>query len=236
MKKLFAIFTAAFVLLANINAYAQTESYIPKNAAKALVIIHGYGGTGNTLSWMTEHLKDKFPDTAFYYPTAPDKAPVGGYQWFVIPTLGEEMSQKALYDKMMADAVNNVAELHDLVDEIHHSQNIPYQNITISGFSQGGLMALLTVLTNPHHLSAAVSFSGVPLLFTPDFTEDLVKNTADILLIQGDKDNIIPKNSIEMSKETLEKLKITPEIKIISGMTHRIGHEAIDYLTVFLER
>ena len=234
MKKIIIYIAVVFTLFLT-DVKAETTAYIPENPTHALIVIHGFGGNSHSMSWMTKTLKKEIPDMAFYYPTAPDRAPVGGYQWFVIPTLGEEIKEKALYDKMMKDAMQNVNDLHKLVEEIHDNLHISYQNIYVAGFSQGGLMALLTALTNPHQLPVAISFSGVPLLFTPDFMIEKVKSKPDILLMQGDNDNVIPKDSIEMTSQTLKILNITPKIRILPNLNHHINQESIRNMIDFIK-
>ena len=227
----------AFILfqLAYFDVKAETLSYIPNSPTSAVIIIHGYGGNASRMSWMTNSLKHKLPHTAFYYPSAPDPAPTGGYQWFIIPVLGEEIKEKKIYDKMMTDALKNVFKLHNLVDDIHHTLNIPYQNIHAAGFSQGGLMALLTILTSPHQMGKAISFSGVPLLFTPDFSKDEISNSSPVLLMQGDQDRIVPENSMEMSSQTLKSLNIPIIMHTINGLPHSINHQEVEYMINFIK-
>lgn len=234
MKKFILGFFIVCLLTLN-NAYAKVLADIPAHPQRALIIIHGYGGDGAHMSWMTNTLKNSLPNMAFYYPTAPDKSPRGGYQWFKIPAMGDDMSKKDMYDAMMADAMGNLKELHKLVEEIHDELGLPYQNIYVAGFSQGGLMALLTALTNPHPLQVAVSFSGVPLLFTKDFMPAHIKNSPDILIMQGDSDQVIPENSLEMTALTLAKLKIEPQINVLKGVGHQINQDAINTAIEFME-
>lgn len=233
MKKFLSIFILAISLILG-EAKAETIAHIPDNPSSALIIIHGYGGNAQTLSWMTDKLKNSLPDTAFYYPSAPDKAPMGGYQWFVIPHLGEKIADMDMYKQMMTDALKNLPIIHKLIDDIHESQNIPYDKIYVSGFSQGGLMAVLTGLTNKHQLTKVVSFSGVPVLFTPDFKPKNIVAAPDILLIQGNRDNIIPKDSLKMSATTLVLVGIEPYIRVIKGMPHSINKHAGQYLIDFI--
>lgn len=214
---------------------AETLSYIPDEPQSALIVMHGFGGNGMHMDWMTNPLQKKLPHTALYYPTAPDEATVGGYQWFVIPVLGEEIKEKAIYDQMMKDALRNVSKLHKLIDEIHQELDIPYQNIHVAGFSQGGLMALLTALTSSQQIGKAISFSGVPLLFTPDFSDNVVKQRPKILLMQGDADKVVPQNSLKLSTETLQVLGITPFVHTIPRLQHSINNQEIEYMTDFLE-
>ena len=236
MKKFlfFALLAAVFLINPHVSS-AETLSYIPDNPEKALIIIHGYGQNGARMQGMTNSLKKDLPDTAFYYPTAPDRAPHRGYQWFAIPAFGAEMSEMKLYRRMLADAMDNVAVLHDLVDEIHNELDIPYENIDVTGFSQGGLMAVLTALTNPNHIGRAVSLSGVPLVLTDDFDADMVVSEPDILLIQGTNDNVSPANSIVLTQKTLESLGLKPETAEIRGMGHQVTPRVLQYLIEFLQ-
>lgn len=236
MRKFLSILVFTFAFILNINAAtAETLSYIPENPKKALIIIHGYGQSGDKLQWMTNRLKNELKDTAFYYPTAPDRAPHRGYQWFVIPVFGAEMADIKMYERMLNDAADNVVVLHDLVDEIHNDLQIPYKNIDVAGFSQGGLMALLTGLTNPNHIGRVVSLSGVPLLLTEDFGEDMIVSEPDILLIQGDNDQVIPINSIFMTQQTLEGLGFQPQAETIRRMGHEINPRAQQKMIEFLQ-
>lgn len=236
MRKILSILVFTFAFIININTVtAETLSYIPENPEKALIIIHGYGQSGDKMQWMTNRLKNELKDTAFYYPTAPDRAPHRGYQWFVIPVFGAEMADMKMYERMLNDATDNVVVLHDLVDEIHNDLQIPYENIDVAGFSQGGLMALLTGLTNPNHIGRVVSLSGVPLLLTEDFGEDMIVSEPDILLIQGDNDQVIPINSIFMTKQTLEGVEFQPQAETIRGMGHEINPKAQQKMIEFLQ-
>ncbi|MCM1324816.1 MAG: alpha/beta hydrolase [Acetobacter sp.] len=235
MKRLLMVIALVIGMFWNILAWAaETLSYIPENPEYALVMIHGYGQSGTKMKGMENQLKEALPHTALYFPTAPDNGPWGGYQWFVIPKIGMEMSDKALYDKMMKDALKNVKYLHNLIDEIHQIQGIPYENISVAGFSQGGLMALLTGLTNSHNLHKVVSFSGVPLLLTRDFTRNKVVAEPQILIIQGDMDTVIPATSFQMTTETLKSLGIKSELEIIRGMSHEINAQALSYFKEFM--
>ena len=235
MKKLLAVIVLALTFIVNITAKAaETLSYIPENPEYALIMIHGYGQSGARMKNMENQLKNLLPDTALYFPTAPDNGPWGGYQWFSIPRIGAEMADMAMYEKMMKEALENVQYLHNLVEEIHQTQEIPYENISVAGFSQGGLMALLTGLTNKNALNKVTSFSGVPLLLTKKFTEDKVTAEPQILIIQGDMDKVIPYNSYQMTTDTLNSLNISSNLEIIRGMSHEVGSAALRRFAEFM--
>lgn len=235
MKKILAAIVLGLTLMVDITAKAaETLSYVPENPEYALVMIHGYGQSGARMKGMENQLKKILPNTALYFPTAPDNGPWGGYQWFNIPLAAAEMADRAMYEKMMKDALKNVKYLHNLIDDIHQTEDIPHENISVAGFSQGGLMALLTGLTNKHELHKVVSFSGVPLLLTKDLTADKIISAPQILIIQGDRDAVIPADSFQMTIDTLNGLNLSSDLQIIRGMTHQISNTALKHFADFM--
>ena len=234
-KCILKMFTYLFILLFSINSYAlEVHSHTPENPKNALIFIHGWKQSGKDVLWMTNKFIKHLTDTAFYYPTAPDKALGSGYQWFEVPTIGEEMSQEETYNIMLEGALKNVSKLHKVIEDIHQTTNIPYENIYITGYSQGGLMALLTSITSPYPISKAVSFSGVPVILSEDAAK-IVNNKPNILILQGDSDRVIPANSYLLTEETLKKLGINHHTQIIKGLKHQITDDAIEQAANYIK-
>lgn len=239
MKKLTAIIFLSAALIIGLNIHggraADVLSDIPENPHSALVFIHGFGQDGAAMQKLAASFKDKLPDTAVFYPTAPDRAPHQGYQWFVIPAFGNDMANIKTYEQMLDDALGNVDVLHELIDDIHDDLNISYENIHVAGFSQGGLMTVLTALTNPNPLGRSVSFSGVPFIITDNFDTDLIVARPEILLIQGNNDSVIPADSLEMTKNTLESLGLAPQTVVINRMRHEVSPAAQQEMLEFIK-
>ena len=236
IKFIRSIFFIITLLLSHPSYSLEVNSDIPENPNSALIMIHGWRQDGKSMQWFTSKLNKDFPDMAFYYPTAPDKADRGGYEWFVIPALGEKISKMEIYQIMMSSALKNINELHKLIDEIHTTQGIEYKNIHIAGFSQGGLMSLLVGLTNNKLIGKVISFSGVPLLFTEDFTSKNINSRPEILIIQGDNDYIIPVDSYNITHETLKSIDIMSNLQVIKNMPHIINDKAIEHTIDFLKK
>lgn len=236
MKKILFVLIVLLVGFFNLKTgrALDVEKYVPEKAQNALIVIHGFGQDGRQMASFAEQLKPLLPDTALYFPTAPQTAPHHGYQWFEIPAWGLEAYDIKNYGIMLSSAVENVGGLHRLIDDIHKEQGIPYKNISVSGFSQGGLMTVLTVLSYPQPLGKAVSLSGVPFVLTPDFDRDMVTAKPDILLIQGDADQVVPTDGPEMTKKSLATFGITPQVEYIRGMGHRIDGAALEKMVNFL--
>jgi len=236
MKIKFSAFIFVITLFFSFQSKAlDVISDIPSHPTEALIIMHGLGGNGKKMSSLGRHFSKELPNMAIYYPTAPDKFASRGYQWFEIPTLGNKMKEEEIYQIMMTTAIKNLKELHLLIEDIHTTQNIPYENIHISGFSQGGFMAILASLTNHQKIGKVISFSGVPVKFTKDFTKSSIKSSPKILIIEGTSDNIIPKESYKITSKTLSSLNIPYNLKIIPNMPHTINQEAINSAISFLK-
>ncbi|MBQ8750128.1 MAG: dienelactone hydrolase family protein [Alphaproteobacteria bacterium] len=236
MRQILRIFFFAIILLhSSICQALDVIAHIPETPKKALIMLHGWHHDGAGVQWLTNVLKNDFPDMAFYYPTAPDNAPSGGYQWFEIPTLGSSMSQEKMYDIMMHSALGNLEHLYNLIDNIHETQQIEYENIYIAGFSQGGFMAILTGLTNNKPIGKVISFSGVPILLTKDFKKTDVVSSPEIIIIQGDSDYVIPNDSYNLTRNTLNSLNIKSSLKVIKNMPHTINDEALNYAIEFMK-
>jgi len=238
MKKILFVLLALAVIVFNLKAgrALDVEKYVPEKTQNALIVIHGFGQDGKHMAAMGEQLKSFLPYTAFYFPTAPQAAPHHGFQWFDIPVWGLEAYDMKTYEIMLSGAVENIAGLHKLIEAVHNEEGIPYRNINVAGFSQGGLMAVLSVLTYPSQLGKAVSFSGVPFIVTPKFDKSSAVAKPDILLIQGDADKVVPTDAPEMTKKSLESFGITPKVEHIRGMGHQISNEALQKMLDFLRQ
>ena len=220
------IFISIFIYSNIVNALEYT-SHIPQSPKKAMIVLHGWQQNGNRIQWLGSKFREQFPDMAFYYPTGPERSPNGGFQWFEIPTLGAQMAETEMYNRMIKSALNNVDELYLLIEEISNDLSIPYENIYISGFSQGGLMALIVGLTSPYKISKVISFSGIPLIETKYLSMSKINNDLKIQIIQGDNDRVIPSDSYYLTQNYLRKLGFNPEVNLIKNLGHHINDRAI---------
>ncbi len=217
------------------NSALSVQTMVNGNPQKALIMLHGYGQSGAKMQHLAEQLKPLFPNTIFYFPNAPERAPYRGYQWFSLPILNIENITEKDYQNMMSGALESVELVEDMIEEIHKKQNIAYENISVAGFSQGGMMAVLTGLLSPNRLPKVVSLSGVPIIFTEDFKADMVSNKPQILLVQGTNDRVVPPESLNMSQKTLQQLGITPQLVEMRGLGHQIDGAVLQKMADFLQ-
>ena len=236
MKNILKFFIIAIIVIHSsiVNALEYT-SHIPDAPTKAMIILHGWQQNGNSMQGLSTKFKINFPDMAFFYPSGPEVSPNGGRQWYEIPIIGSQMAEQHMYDRMIKSALNNVDELHALIEHINKSLSIPYENIYISGFSQGGLMAILTALTSPNKISKVISFSGIPLIPSQYLDTSKINKNFNILIVQGDNDHVIPTDSYYLTQNYLKVLGFTPNVKVIKNLAHRINDTALDYAIDFLK-
>ncbi len=213
---------------------SSANSVVSVNPQKALIFLHGFGQSGDRMKQIFSQVDSLFKDYALYFPDAPVRARRCGYQWFSLPLFNVKYSTKDDYQKMMTEALVCVKSIEELIENIHQTQKIPYQNIVVAGFSQGGLIAVLTGLLCHHPLPKVVSLSGVPVVFTDDFCAEMVNNKPNILLTQGTSDRILPSESMNLSKKTLGELGIVPTEARIEGLRHQIDVKALQKLADFV--
>ncbi len=124
--------------------------------AKYLIIwLHGLGADGHDFMPIAEALN--LPDTQFIFPHAPMR-PI---------TLNQGMVMRGWYDIASLDRFEQedeagMLETRKAIDELINAQieaGFKSENITIAGFSQGGVMALLAGLSCPHKLRSIVALS-----------------------------------------------------------------------------
>jgi len=165
----------------------------PKSPAKYSVIwLHGLGADGSDFVPIVPELRlpSSYP-LRFIFPHAP-VMPVTinqGYEmraWFDI----YDLSIAAKIDE--AGIANSVATVAKFI-QAEQDRGIKSENIILAGFSQGAVIALITVLTHQQKLGGAIALSGyLPL------AEKMLQNASSanvntpIFLGHGTQDPIVP--------------------------------------------
>jgi len=110
---------------------------------RLMVMLHGLGDSIEGYRWLPEAMD--LPWLNYLLVNAPDDY-YGGYSWFDLNDIapGIQRSRKLLFD---------------LLDDLR-TKDFPTEQITISGFSQGCLMAIEAGLRYPHRFAGVVGISG----------------------------------------------------------------------------
>ena len=202
-------------------------------ARKLVVFLHGYGADGNDLIEIGRAWQQLLPHAAFASPHAPEpcgQAPVGR-QWFAL-TFRD--------DNERWTGVNKAGPLlNRFLDTELARHQLPPSALALVGFSQGTMMALHVGLRRAVAPAAIVGYSG---LFVMPESGDLkafaaeIKSHPPMLLVHGDRDDLIPPQALFQATQGLAALGLSVEWHISPGVGHGIDAEGLRHGGEFLAR
>ena len=203
-------------------------------AARQLVVfLHGYGADGNDLIEIGRAWQPLMPHAAFVSPHAPEacgQVPMGR-QWFPLTFRDPDERWRG---------VNKAAPiLEAFLDAELKRRSLPPSSLALVGFSQGTMMALHVGLRRSIAPLAIVGYSG--LLVVPsegDVTKVApeIKSRPPILLVHGDRDDLIPVEALFLASSGLAALEIPVEWHLSAGIGHGIDQEGLRHGGEFLSR
>jgi phospholipase/carboxylesterase len=202
-------------------------------ARKLVVFLHGYGADGNDLIEIGRAWQPLMPDAAFVSPHAPEPcggAPTGR-QWFALTFRDPDERWKG---------VNAAAPiLNRFLDAELARRKLPASALALVGFSQGTMMALHVGLRRATAPAAIVGYSGLFVLpdnAEPEVVAAEVKSRPPVLLIHGDRDDLIPVQALFHATQALAALDVPAEWHISPGIGHGIDQEGLRHGGEFLAR
>jgi len=203
--------------------------------ARALVVfLHGYGADGNDLIEIGSAWQNLLPDVAFVSPHAPrpcGQAPMGR-EWF--PLTFRDPNERWTGVNAAAPALNAFLDT-----ELARNQ-LPPSALALVGFSQGTMMSLHAGLRRAVAPAAIVGYSG--MLVTPTSEAEMepfakeIRSRPPVLLIHGDRDDLIPVQALFMAGQGLSALDVPVEWHISPGIGHGIDPEGLRHGGEFLAR
>jgi phospholipase/carboxylesterase len=111
--------------------------------------------------------------------------------------------------------------------------------LALVGFSQGTMMALHVGLRRAVAPAAIVGYSGV-LVTPPDVDADAfaagIKVRPPVLLVHGDRDDLIPPQALFQATQGLAALEVPVEWHLSPGIGHGIDGEGLRHGGEFLTR
>ena len=202
-------------------------------ARRLVVFLHGYGADGNDLIEIGRAWQQLLPDTAFVSPHAPEPcagAPMGR-QWFGLTFRDPDERWRG---------VNAAAPILDaFLDAELARRKLPPSAMALVGFSQGTMMALHVGLRRPQPVTAIVGYSGLFVLpnnAEPAVVAGEIKARPPVLLIHGDRDELIPVQALFQATQDLAALDVPTEWHISPGIGHGIDQEGLRHGGEFLAR
>lgn len=159
----------------------------------AIIWLHGLGADNRNFLELIPYLKLNTQERMkIIFPQAPDR----------VITANGYMSMPGWYDIKGWDLNSNMIQpdfegMKESIQQVHAliqqeiSQGILPENIIVGGFSQGGVIGLLSTLTYPQKLSGAFGLSCYLPNLMP-FKIDLPLKTNQIFMAHGIHDQIVP--------------------------------------------
>lgn len=193
----------------------------PQTPATASIIwLHGLGADGNDFVPLIPYLQLP-PQCAirFIFPHAP-KRPV---------TLNGGVVMRAWYDIRSGEftaredehGIQASQQLITTLIEHERARGIPAHAIILTGFSQGGAMALHSGLRYPQALGGIAALSTyLPLPHHLAGEKHPANRQVPILMVQGSEDSIVPPALARRSRQQLEK-----EGYAVDWHEYPMGHE-----------
>lgn len=198
-------------------------------ATSLLVFLHGYGADGDDLMGLAGALAAYLPDTVFVAPDAPAKCAgnTAGFQWFSVPQVDGASEEDAV-----AGMKKSAAELDVFLDTVMTEEGIAADKTILFGFSQGTMMALQVAPRRADPFAAVVGFSGSLML--PDALRDEVVSRPPVMLLHGDKDEVVPPEALSKAEFALDTLGFEVYAFVMENAAHGIASDGLSVATGFI--
>ena len=213
----------------NYNIYRQNPA-AGGNANKLVVFLHGYGADGKDLIDLAKPFGMALPNASFISPDAPHPCAMSpqGRQWFPI-------------EEIPMGAIRASLGLLDLIQNEIKKLSLTFKDVILIGFSQGAMMSMQCLLINNEQLGAIIGYSGALKEENIDAANDLILNgkhkysDTPILLVHGEQDEVVPFQSLEKSKNLLNKIGFNVQTLSRQDLAHGIDPEGISKGMEFLK-
>ena len=210
-------------------------AHIPQGATHLLICLHGFGDEGASYISLAPLLNDILSQTpspsgekiilGLTAPNGPGITPFGeGYQWF-------SDNNWTFRDRPGIEKTKTI--LWNYIKTLSQTHNIPYKNIALLGFSQGGMTALYSAPRFPEAIGALIAHSSCAM-----YQEDLDPATCQkipVLFLHGADDDVIPADQSLNAATGLTKLGYETETHILKNLAHGINAESLAHITGFLQ-
>lgn len=193
-------------------------------AAECLVVLlHGYGADGRDLIGLARALGGVLPTAAFVAPDAPEASAFNprGRQWFPIPGI-----DNAPEDVVARSFARSVGALEAFLDAEAERYRLAPAQVALIGFSQGTMMALHVALRRTEPVAAVVGYSG--RLIAPERLAAEIRVRPPVLLVHGDRDEMIPVQALHEAVDTLASAGVDVQWHVSTATGHGIDPEGLE--------
>ena len=208
----------------------------PKNGkAEALVVlVHGYGASGDDLIGLAQAWRDILPEAAFVAPNAHERLPfeaMAGYQWFDLTLRDPE--------EYWQGCLRAGPSLDQFIDKELSRHALDGRRLALVGFSQGTMMSLHVGLRRAVTPAAILGYSGIiagPEHLATDREARSASDQPPILLVHGEADEVIPSDALPFTANALSAAGLASQWHLTPGLGHGIDMEGLAIGGRFLQR
>lgn len=185
-------------------------------ASSLVVMLHGYGASGDDLISLCHEWAPYLPDTAFVTPNAPDVCEIWeqGYQWFSIRAIDPDTFAREKQAEKAMPVLN-----HFLDSQLAH-WGVPESRMIVGGFSQGAMMAMYTMPRRKEACAGVIGYSGMLVEPLALLQPEMVK--MPVLAIHGDADEVVPPSALRTIDEGFSAAGYNVETVMRPGLGHGI--------------
>lgn len=175
-------------------------------ASKALILVHGRGGTAADILQLRQHLLLK--DFAVFAPQASQ------HSWYPYSFL----APPAQNEPWLTAAINSLARVVENVQ-----QKIPADHIYLAGFSQGACLSLEFAARHAQRFGGVIAFTGGLIgdrIYPDNYRGDFAGTP--IYIGSSDTDPHVPLTRVYASENILNNMGAIVQTAIFPGMAHTI--------------
>lgn len=184
-----------------------------------ILLLHGVGADGNDLIGLAPYLAQRLPRAVFVSPHAPfpcDMAPFGR-QWFSLLDRSPEM--------LLAGVKASAPILDGYIDDQLALYGVGADDLAVVGFSQGTMMALHVLPRREAACACVIGYSGA--MVGPELLTDEIRCYPPVLLIHGDRDDVVPFHAMAPAARALAEAGIAVQTEARPGLGHSIDEPGL---------
>ncbi len=226
-----------------LNAINEEIVYVNGHPRKLVVFLHGYIDNADYLEHTILPMISNIDNAAVHLPQAPISCEIldDKRQWYsmhrfdpddarkTVPTM-EECVQ--IYDHMAQGLEEARFYLDEYIDASLNEYQLEDKDLYLCGFSQGAMLALYTALMRENKIGGCISFSGI--MASHSFLMKHHRSAPDILLMHGNKDNLVRFEALEFTRHNLEQIGCRVFTYVVDGGQHRITPDELEQAERFI--
>lgn len=198
--------------------YRYKEAKTENKKSPLLLLLHGLGADENDLFGLAPYMDERFFVVS---PRAPFMLPYGGFAWF------ELMFQPNNIGINVKEFEQSRQKILEFIDELVSEYDLDKEKVYLCGFSQGAIMSLSALLTEPKKFAGVVAMSGraMPEMLPEQKDFDTLKDFP-VLITHGVFDQVLPIENGRATNEIFSRLPVDLEYKEYT-MAHEISQESL---------